>query len=1119
MKNRKIFAICSLLLVALLVLFVGACKGNSNKPIEPTLTMPEKELVLNKEEISILLGESDYIIVEAAGMDANVTVTFTSSDENVATVDGSGVIQAINVGTATITVKADGVEETCTVNVTLGNFLPELSLKQIDGDEAVIGTDGALNFEPIVIFNHKEYTDATYEYHVANENIGKVENGIFTATGETGDTLVTVYATWRGQSGETIATLQKTIKVKVSIPIIELYTRENFEGEEYKTNADILSIIDDEKATDVQASVTVGDDVIAISNNLITVNKYGSASITITYKNADLKSVEKKIDILVQRPIAEYDESINFSIKDGYIPFTTIWGNEVTIKEAYVGTPLLKGEEISIEDGKVVEGISLNGNKSEQKTITLLTETEGYIVDIDVYTHLIDDANDLVETFTIKDKDVTGAYLVTKDIDASEIDASKHAYRVEKHENADGKTTSTLYIDYKFKGTFDGGGHTITANVSNGGFFSALENATITNANFVLNISGITNGLGYNPTGLAYHAIDTTITDVYAELNVATGLTNASGRTWALSLISNIPTLNDGYIMMQNVVVVNNDDFANLNANTEKHWVGGALFFNDNGRKSAASRAESIKNVFVIAPEQLGNGYYIPMAGGTVQQVFAINDTTGQANAAEKTEQTQYLYDYVTRYATMESMYQNVDLDSLPTSLASKIIKETLIVEVNGSAVNGGVELESGEWNTITLKAGETSLSDLQLHSSDDSIVIVDGNAIKMIGFGVATITATGKVFGIEITQTFSVVMTVETYEQEQLFSGLDGEVDMQTIFGEQAVLLNAYGTDGVAYTVVNGKIADLTNDTNEALTKTLILETTTHKFKKATFKVYTKLIDDASDLEVFKLNDKDIIGYYLVTKDIDASSIAASQHPDFTKEQNNVKANQGFSYKFKGVFDGNGHTVKANVSYGGLFGELEDATITNTKFVLNIGGNISTANNTGNRPTGLAKTALNTTISNVYVELNIGANIATSRNWVLALITTADKTLKMEKVVVVNNDDFSKITPDSKGWIGGALFYTDSARADIASHNAKMKYVFVIAPEQLDNGYYVPMAGGTTKQVFASNDTVGAADAKTKTNVDQAVYTNVTRYADTATFKASDSWGVIPDFIKAILN
>ena len=230
MKNRKIFAICSLLLVALLVLFVGACKDNSNKPIEPTLTMPEKELVLNKEEISILLGESDYIIVETAGMDANVTVTFTSSDENVATVDGSGVIQAINVGTATITVKADGVEETCTVNVTLGNFLPELSLKQIDGDEAVIGTDGALNFEPIVIFNHKEYTDATYEYYVANENIGKVENGIFTATGETGDTLVTVYATWRGQSGETIATLQKTIKVKFSIPIIELYTRENFEG-------------------------------------------------------------------------------------------------------------------------------------------------------------------------------------------------------------------------------------------------------------------------------------------------------------------------------------------------------------------------------------------------------------------------------------------------------------------------------------------------------------------------------------------------------------------------------------------------------------------------------------------------------------------------------------------------------------------------------------------------------------------------------------------------------------------------------------------------------------------------------------------------------------------------
>ena len=869
-----------------------------------------------------------------------------------------------------------------------------------------------------------------------------------------------------------------------------------------------MSIIDDEKATDVQASVTVGDDVIDISNNLITVNKYGSASITITYKNADLKSVEKKIDILVQRPIAEYDESINFSIKDGYIPVTTIWGNEVTIKEAYVGTPLLKGEEISIEDGKVVEGISLNGNKSEQKTITLLTETEGYIVDIDVYTHLIDDANDLVETFNLTDKDITGAFLVTQDIDASDLGAIKH----NDFYNAESGSGAKKGFDYAFKGTFDGAGHTIKVNVENCGLFGILKNATITNANFVLNISGITNGLGYNPTGLAYHAIDTTITDVYAELNVATGLTNASGRTWALSLISNIPTLNDGYIMMQNVVVVNNDDFANLNANTEKHWVGGALFYNDNGRKSAASRAESIKNVFVIAPEQLGNGYYIPMAGGTVQQVFANNDAIGKENATEKTGQTQYLYDYVTRYATMESMYQNVDLDSLPTSLASKIIKDTLIIEVNGNAVNGGVELESGEWNTITLKAGETSLSDLQLHSSDDSIVIIDGTSIKMVGFGVATITATGKVFGIEITQTFSVVMTVETYEQEQLFSGLDGEVDMQTIFGEQAVLLNAYGTDGVAYTVVNGKIADLTNDTNEALTKTLILETTTHKFKKATFKVYTKILDDASDLAVLSLTKdtvKNITGCFLVTKDIDATNLTANQHTDIREGDWN------FNYAFTGTFDGNGHTIKANADKGGLFGVLNGATITNANFVLNITG--SARVNTDKMPVGLAYEAKSSKISNVYAQLNVGTGLSTAnRTWALALITNTDKTLEMENVVVVNNDDFSKITPNSANWIGGALFYTDGSRLDIASHNAKMKNVFVIAPERMsDSGLYVPMAGGTKVQVFANNDTVGAADAKNKTSVDQAVYTKVTRYNTVSDFVKGFVWeNNIPDFI-----
>ena len=1111
MKNRKIILIFSLLLITF-VLFGGACKCNKEKPIEPTLTMPTKELILNKEEMSILLGESDYLLVEAVGMDANTPITFTSSNESVATVDNIGVIQALNVGTSTITVKADGVEETCLVSVTLGKYLPEISLKQIDGSEAVIGIDGAINFEPVVIFNHKEYYDATYEYEVVDKAIGTVNNNVFTATGKTGDTLITIYATWRGQSGKTMVTLQKTIKVTVSVPILELYTRANFEGEEYPTSADILALIDDANATDVQTNVTAGSDVINISNNIITVNKYGSASVTITYKDADLQPQEKKFDILAQRPVVEYEDSFNFSIKDGYIPVSTIWGSAVTVKEAYLGTPILKGEEITIEEGKFVEGISLKGNVSEQKTVTLLTDTEGYTVNINVYTHLIDDSNDLISTFALKDKDVAGAYLVTQDIDASALDVIIH----DDLYNAETGGGAKKGFAYAFKGTFDGGGHTVIVNVSNCGLFGMLEKASIINTNFVLNIGGITNGYGYNPTGLAYYATDTTISNVYAELNANSGLTAANSRTWALSLISNLPTLTEGYIKLENVVVVNNDDFTNLSANTEKHWVSGALFYNDNGRKSAASRSQYMQNVFVVAPEKLGNGYYVPMAGGTTQQVFAINDTTGKADATEKTGVTQFAYDNVTRYATIEALCESNKLSTLPAYMAQKIIKDALVLEVNGIVANGGAELESGVLTPINLKVGETDLSDLRLKSSNETIAIIEGSSVKMISFGMVTITATGTVFGVEVTTTFNVVLSLQAFNEEQLFSGLDGTVDMKTIFGEDVTLLNAYSTEGETYTVVDGKITDLTNDTNEAFTKSIILETTTHKFKKATFKVYTKLIDDAGDLAVFSLTQNtvaNIVGCYLVTKDIDASAVTANAHTDIREGDWN------FNYAFKGMFDGNGKTIIANADKGGLFGVLNGATVTNANFVFNLTG--SRRVNTDKWPVGLAYQAVNSKISNVYAELNASSGLSTaSRAWALAFITTTDKTLEMSNVVVINNDDFSGLTPESANWIGGALFYTDGARADVASHNAKMNNVFVIAPERCGtSGLYVPMAGGSKQQIFASNDTTGVADANAKTGSAQAVYTGVTRYTDTASFKASAAWAGIPDFIKTAVN
>ena len=107
-------------------------------------------LELNLEEAEIVEGES--VQLQATVLPADATdkiVTWTSSDETVATVNASGMVSALKTGTATITAAtANGLTATCTVTVTAkpsgiegvdGDGVPAVS---IEGGEIVISGDG-----------------------------------------------------------------------------------------------------------------------------------------------------------------------------------------------------------------------------------------------------------------------------------------------------------------------------------------------------------------------------------------------------------------------------------------------------------------------------------------------------------------------------------------------------------------------------------------------------------------------------------------------------------------------------------------------------------------------------------------------------------------------------------------------------------------------------------------------------------------------------------------------------------------------------------------------------------------------------------------------------------------
>ena len=75
-------------------------------------------MTLNKSSLSLRVGENETLIAKVLPDNAtDRMITWTSSKEDVATVDSSGRVTAKSVGEASITASAGGKSATCSVTV------------------------------------------------------------------------------------------------------------------------------------------------------------------------------------------------------------------------------------------------------------------------------------------------------------------------------------------------------------------------------------------------------------------------------------------------------------------------------------------------------------------------------------------------------------------------------------------------------------------------------------------------------------------------------------------------------------------------------------------------------------------------------------------------------------------------------------------------------------------------------------------------------------------------------------------------------------------------------------------------------------------------------------------
>ena len=152
---------------------------SDNETVKETCTVTVSETITLPETFSLEEGTTAKLAVTTQPKD--ITVTWESSDKNVATVDENGNITAIAEGETTITATTAGkngvgsATETCTVTVTKKSEIPATDIK-LDADKKELVVE-----DSFILTATTTPASKTVIWTSSNDEIATVENGVVTA--------------------------------------------------------------------------------------------------------------------------------------------------------------------------------------------------------------------------------------------------------------------------------------------------------------------------------------------------------------------------------------------------------------------------------------------------------------------------------------------------------------------------------------------------------------------------------------------------------------------------------------------------------------------------------------------------------------------------------------------------------------------------------------------------------------------------------------------------------------------------------------------------------------------------------------------------------------------------
>ena len=381
-KLKPIFVIVLALLTGLCLFACNGCKknddsGSGNKPGGDPST-PQNAITLNYYSKDMIYGDS-LSLIATYEKQSGVTLVWSSSDEQVATVNEEGDVSTVSVGEADIIATYGENKATCHISVSFGEYLPQLIIENVSDGNIVLNKGSEYKIKGYVYFNGAKYYDGV---EIANngkqQSVVSISEDLTVTANDVGEAEIVFYTQWKGFGG---STLQKTITVKV-VEDVEMNTYVQVGDNNEITDSIELSLVDEwqGKHYDSFAALSVdfmvggekvqkeyefikedGTNVISVEGNKVYAENIGSTYLTVKCVDGG-KEYTNVINVTVVCPTENYEDRLDYCVSDDFA-VNEIFGDGAVILSAYQGN-----RELTVKRGKILEGVVVNGAETEKLT-------------------------------------------------------------------------------------------------------------------------------------------------------------------------------------------------------------------------------------------------------------------------------------------------------------------------------------------------------------------------------------------------------------------------------------------------------------------------------------------------------------------------------------------------------------------------------------------------------------------------------------------------------------------------------------------------------------------------------------------------------------------------------